>query len=313
MKLVIWDLDETLWEGTIYYGETIKLKNEAEEVLKQISKLDGVKQYVCTHNKMENTMCILKNTNLLKYFDGIKASTGIEKDVMVLEILEETGCSPEETIFIDDTSFNTALVKAVTRCNVDYFTDLFEIFKYLDTDRLKLMNEQRDRFNAEQKWSGTHKDFLMSVKSELEIKNAIPADIKRISDLANRTNELNAARNRYTEKEIETFIKGNYTVLVGRLKDKFGDYGLIAETIVETVNDKMIILDFTVSCRTMGRGVGSQLMEFLIAHAMLNNMKKIQGIINTTTDNFRMPKLYKKFGFKEVKKIRDTIYFEREL
>jgi FkbH-like protein len=306
MKLIIWDLDETLWDGTIYYEDGIKLKPETKEVLKQISKIPNIIQYVCTHNEMSKTLIALEKLDMLKYFKGIKATTGQEKDITVQEILQETGYTPEETLFIDDSPLNRELVRLKVNCHVDYFTDLYEVFKYLDTDRLKIMNQQRNRMAAENAWQGDKKDFLKLINTELVIDIADSSCVKRITDLANRTNEMNATRNRYTEDQIENIINDDkYDMWVGYLSDKFGDYGLIAEVIIQKIDEyTWDINDFSVSCRTIGRGVGSSIMKHILSEAKENNITKILGRIRINTDDWRMTKIYEKYGFIE----KDTRY-----
>jgi len=200
-------------------------------------------------------------------------------------------------------------------CHVDYDTDLYQMMKYFDTERLVLMNQQRNRLNAENNWSGSNKEFLKIIGNEIRISLGEEFEIPRLANLANRTNELNASRNRYSEAEIETFIKDeNYRVFVSYLKDKFGDYGLIGEVIIEIKEDEWFIKDVCVSCRTMGRGVASSMFETVIKEFKKNNVKKLTGVVVPNEDNFRMTRLFEKFGFKAIKEfgeeVNPPIYYE---
>jgi len=311
MKLVVWDLDETIWHGTIYYGDSVTLKPEAREVLKQLDKL-GIKQAICSHNNFASAVKKIAELGLTKYFFVIKAKVGVEKDVMVKQILKEQKFLPEETLFVDDTMFNREIVRESVGCHVDYEEDLYQIMKYFDTDRLILMNQQRNRLNDENNWVGTKEEFLKKIRSEIHIKTASKEEISRLTTLANRTNELNSTRNRYTEVEIEKFIKEkSYIVYVAYLKDKFGDYGLIGEVIIEVQNKNWFIKDICVSCRTLGRGIGGKLIEYVYDMAKKSDIKKLIAHIVPSIDNFRMKPLFENRGFKYIRNDDTTEIYEQ--
>jgi len=313
MKLIIWDLDETIWEGTIFYNETVKLKPEAKEVLKQIDKL-GITQYVCTHNKLPPALAKIKELGLGKYFKGVRAEIRREKADIIKEIIEEEGVSPDETVFIDDSPLNRGHVKEVVGCHVDYEIDLYKVMKYFDTDRLKLMNQQRTRTDAEGNWEGDFKTFLKTTEMVVDIKEAVEGEIPRITDLANRTNEFNATRNRYSEGEIESFIKDNTHILyVVYLRDRFGDYGLIAEAVIEKRETEWFIKDICVSCRTTGRGLGTKLLEHIIVMASVANISKLTGYVALNDDNVTMSKLFEKQGFKLITKEKNISNYELQI
>ena len=227
MKAVIWDLDCTLWNGTIYHGDKVSLKPETKEVLKQLDKL-GIIQCVCTHNDIVPALMQIQQFGLEKYFKIVAGRTDTDKAVMIQKILDELELEPEEVLFVDDIQLNREHVKLAVGCHIDYETDLFKIMKYFDTDRLLSMNQHRDRLNAEKRWKGTMRDFLKTIDMDIHIKTAEIFELERITNLANRTNELNATRTRYTEDAIRAFfINDKYEIYVVYLKDKFGDYGLI--------------------------------------------------------------------------------------
>ncbi len=314
MKAIIWDLDETLWVGTVYHGESVKLKQETKEILKQIDKL-GIDQYVCSHNVKEHVFKQIDEFGLRKYFKIIKAEIGIEKDDMIQQILDETGLLPEEVVFIDDTGINRELVRLKVGCHVDFEEDLYRVMKYFDTDRLKSMNQQRTRTDFETKWTGTRKEFLKLVKNEITIKEAEESELPRITNLANRTNDLNAARSRYTMQEMrDIFESGDYVIWVAYLTDQFGDYGLIGEIIVNVSDAKhWFIKDWCVSCRTMGRGVGTELLRSVKEIANVSAVEKVTGCVIPNDDNYRMGPMYIKAGFKKGKVEDEKHYYIYEV
>jgi FkbH-like protein len=310
MKAIIWDLDDTLWHGTIYHGHKVKLKDETKEVLKQLKKLN-IQQIVCTHNFEENAFKTLEETGIMEYFGNmVFASVKQEKDEMIKNILHIYELKPEEVVFIDDTPLNRALVKEKLGVHVDYMTDLYEVMKYFDTDRLILMNQQRNRTNAESEWKGDKKDFLKKINNKIEIREPKKDELYRMAILANRTNELNASFSRYNEENLEyRFNNDNYVMKIAHLSDDYGDYGLVGEIIIRKESDHLFVEDICVSCRTMGRGVGKALLKQIINEF---TGQTIKGMVIKTEDNYRMPKLFESVGFKKEKEDGNLMWYKYE-
>ena len=102
-------------------------------------------------------------------------------------------------------------------------------------------------------------------------------------------------------------------VLVVELKDKFGEYGLIAESIVVRKEYGWFIRDLTVSCRTMGRGIGSALLIAILDYARQNNVKKVVGMLTETESNWRIRPLYEKRGFEKASVEGNKVFYEFDL
>lgn len=302
MKLIIFDADETLWFGDIFNNTKVELKPETKEVLRQLEKCK-IKLAVCSRNYEPKLIEMLDKFKISQYFDWVYGSLDKSKDVMIGEMLELFKISPLDTLFIDDQPINRDLVKSNVGCHVDYFDDLYEVFKYIDTDRLKIMVQQRGRELDENRFKGTLKDFIKLSNFEVDIRPAEDKDTDRIVDLTMRTNHLNATNERFNKNRIIEFINHpGYAVLVASAKDKYGDYGVIGEVILEGSKEGWIILDLCVSCRVMNRGVG----ELILNHIKTNSLPLLRnfdshipiiGKIKETNNNQQMLRLFEKVGF----------------
>jgi FkbH-like protein len=111
----------------------------------------------------------------------------------------------------------------------------------------------------------------------------------------------------------ESYEKNQDIVMVVELKDKFGDYGLIAETIIEQKDYGWFIRDLTVSCRTMGRGIGSALVVAILHYAKENSIKKVVGKLVETESNWRIKPLYEKRGFRTTSADGKATFYEFDL
>ena len=81
VKLVVWDLDNTLWNGTVYYTDkdSIKLKPGTEAALKELSKRKIINS-ICSKNYYEDVEQMLEKFEIKKYFDGSEINWGLKSD-----------------------------------------------------------------------------------------------------------------------------------------------------------------------------------------------------------------------------------------
>jgi len=312
IKVVVWDADNTLWDGTVFYKdkENIKLKPGTKEALKELEKR-GIKNTICSKNYYEDVDSVLKKFEIEKYFENPQIGWG-HKSAAIKKLAEILKVNFNEMVFIDDDPFQIAEVNSqIPEINAISLEDPIDILDLdgikpenateEDTKRVQLLKEQRNRKQAEIEFKGDYKDFLKQCNMVMTVRSVEENDWNRVCQLLNRTNELNATSNRYTLEQLkESYKKNNDIVLVVELKDKFGDYGIIAESILVREDYGLFIRDLTVSCRTMGRGIGSALLIAILNYAKEIGNKKVVGMLNETESNWRIKPLYEKREFKKV-------------
>jgi len=325
IKLVIWDLDNTLWDGTVFYKdkEAINIKPGTKAALKELDKR-GISSAVCSKNDYKDGEEMLHHFDLMKYFKELKIGWDL-KSKAILELIEKFHVQPEETLFVDDDAFQRAEVQnTIPGINVLELKDPLDVLDVpgirpenateVDSKRVFILKQQRDREEAEKSFSGSYKDFLETCAIRMRARFANEADLPRVVQLLNRTNELNATTNRYSFEEIaKDYKQSKINVLVSELGDRFGEYGLIAECIFEQEGKDILIRDLAVSCRTMGRGIGGAMLLTLLNHAKEAGFETVTGYIHHTESNWRMKPLYEKRGFEEFKKEKDKTFFRFNL
>lgn len=314
IKLVVWDLDNTLWNGTVYYSDknSIKLKPGTKEALKELTKRN-IKNTICSKNYYEDAEKMLEKFEIKKFFDSAEVNWGLKSD-NIRKLIKKYNVKENEVLFVDDDAFQRAeVLSQLPNIKVIELGDPLDIlaldFMKLenetdeDKERVKILKEQRNREEAEKNRKGDYKEFLKNCDIKMTVRPVEEEDWERVVQLFNRTNELNTTGNRYElEKLKKSYDNKEIEVFVSELKDKFGDYGLIAECILDTRNKDWEIMDLTVSCRTMGRGIGSALLIAMMHEAKKRGAKSIRGILREIESNWRMKPLYLKRGFKVIKK-----------
>lgn len=306
-------MDNTLWEGSVYYKdkEKVKLKEGSKEVLKELKKRE-IKNVVCSKNYFEDGEKKLKEFGLLEFFEDLKINWEL-KSKNVLELMEKFNVSKEEVLFVDDDAFQREEVSLIGVKSL-YFEDPLDVLEVdgikelLEEDRVRLLKEQREREKGEKEHKGDYKEFLKKCEMKMVIREVEDSDWERVVQLLNRTNELNATSNRYKLEELkESYEVNNDRVFVVELKDRFGEYGIIGEAIIDTMNEFWSIRDLTVSCRTMGRGIGGALVVGILKKGKEEKVSKVRGYVKETESNWRMKPLFEKRGFRKVGK-KDGIH-----
>jgi len=314
VKLVVWDLDNTLWNGTVYYTDksSIKLKPGTKEALKELTKRN-IKNTICSKNYYEDAEKMLEKFEIKKFFDSAEVNWGLKSD-NIRKLINKYDVKQEEVCFVDDDPFQRAevlsqfpMIKAIELGDpldilaLDFMKPENETEE--DKERVKILKEQRNREEAEANHKGDYKAFLKSCNISMIIRPVEENDWERVVQLFNRTNELNTTGNRYEIDKLKSqYDNKEIEVYVSELTDKFGDYGLIAECIIDTKTKDWEIKDLTVSCRTMGRGIGSALLIAMMYYAVERKAESIRGILREIESNWRMKPLYLKRGFKVIKK-----------
>ena len=103
---------------------------------------------------------------------------------------------------------------------------------------------------------GSLEDYLRSLNIKLEVGMNRASQIKRISQLTNKTNQFNLTTRRYSEAEIiELQARGR--VFDFRVTDRFGDMGIVGIVIVLDGE----IDSFLMSCRALGRKVENLMLK----------------------------------------------------
>jgi len=312
IKLVIWDADNTLWNGTVYYTDktAVKVKPGTQAALKELDKRH-ILSALCSKNNYEDVSPMLKKFGIDKYFKELQIGWGL-KSAAIKKLAKIFNLTFEEMLFIDDDPFQRAeVLSRIPNLNVTELTDPIDVLNIEgvksqhetkeDKKRVQILKEARNRECAGIKHKDDYKNFLRQCNIKMTIRNIEKKDWLRVVQLLNRTNELNATGNRYQLEELKTSYKVNGDkIFVAELTDKFGDYGLIAESIIDTKDPGIwFIRDLTVSCRTMGRGIGNTLVLAILNLAKKNNINTVRGYIIPSESNWRMQPLFEKRGFQK--------------
>ena len=333
-KCLALDLDNTLWGGVIGDDgvENIKIGHETpaaeaytvwqEYVLRL--KERGIILAVCSKNEEDIAKSGFSHPDsVLKVSDfaSFKANW-LPKNENIVAISKEINIGLDSIVFIDDNPAEREIVRKALPEVAAPEVDGADVFSYIraieeagyfetvavsadDLQRNKnyQANKERQELSAN---SASYDDFLKSLNMTAEIAEFKPVYFDRIAQLTNKTNQFNLTTRRYTRTEIESMAyDSRYITLYGRLKDKFGDNGLISVVVGEKREDELHILLWLMSCRVLKRGMEENMLDALAKKAKEKGCSKIIGYYYPTKKNKMVEDMYANFGFNSIGKDGD--------
>lgn len=324
-KCLVLDLDNTLWGGVIGDDgvEHIELGLETAigeaylQFQKYIGELKdrGITLAISSKNERDVVSSGLKHPEMyLKEaeFTSIKANWE-PKYLNIKQIAKEINIGIDSLVFIDDNPVERASVKEqLPQVEVPNIQD--EVIDYIDyidrngyfesvgisQDDLKRKEYYESNRNREEECTKftSYEDFLASLEMISEIEFFKPVYLERIAQLTNKTNQFNLTTKRYTLQEIkEIYNNNNVLKIYGRLKDKFGDNGLISVVIGEIKGNDLHVSLWIMSCRVLKRGMELAMFDKIVEFCRQKNVKRIYGYYYKTSKNKMVEGHYQSLGF----------------
>ena len=313
-KLLILDLDDTLWGGIVgevgwknlrigghdHLGEAFRdfqiqiksLKNQGI-ILALASKNDEVTAIKAINNHPEMILSMEDFvTHRINWEDKAKN---------IIDIVNELNLGLQSVVFLDDSPFERArvqealpevLVPELPKDPTDYNTFLSKLRCF---DKTHVTDEDKSRSNLYKSESKRIKlkqqlkslsDWIKTLNLTIVIENIKNENTPRAVQLFNKTNQMNLSTRRLSEQEFNHWVKVDSNNLwTIRAADKFGDYGIIGILSISTKNNIATLVDFILSCRVVGRYIEETMIEFLKEFCQENNVNKIKGKYKKTDKN----------------------------
>lgn len=322
IKCVVWDLDNTIWDGILAENKEVALKSDIKGIIKELDRR-GILQSVSSRNDFKSAWSQLEVFGLSQYFIYPQINWG-SKSEAVEKIAKDINIGIDTLAFIDDQEFELEEVKythpEVMVIHAEHTNEILDyeemnpVFVTEDSKKRRLLY-QNDivRNSIEKDFTGTKEEFLRTLAMVLKIEEAKEEDLKRVEELTVRTHQLNSTGYVYSYNELRNFIASeDYEVLVVQLDDKYGEYGKIGLALIEKKLNIWEIKLLLMSCRVMARGVGNVLLNYIINKARKEKVQ-IRAQFVPTDRNKIMYVTYKFNGFKEIDKNDTVIYFEADM
>ncbi len=324
-KCIILDCDNTLWGGVIGEDglEGIKLDTTypgscyvafQKEILKLHNR--GIILALCSKNNEADVLEVFRKHPDIVLKENHFATWKInweDKAANIRKIVEELNIGMDHVVFVDDSEYEIGLVKfqipeiqtillpsepsqlRLALLEKGYFDSLS--LTQEDKDRTKMYKEEatRRRMYSEAK---SIEDYLTELQIVAHIGIPGSFHIPRVAQLTQKTNQFNLTTRRYTEGDIETFVKNNDAdVWYLHLKDKISDLGLVGTGIIKYNGSVAEIDSFLLSCRILGRNAEDAFLSYMIQYVKDRGYKTLLGRYIRSSKNQQVADFYKRRGF----------------
>jgi len=308
IKCVVWDLDNTVWDGILSENDELKLKPEIKDIIQTLDSR-GILNSIASKNNFDDAINKLKDFGLYDYFLYPEVNWN-SKSSSIKKISENINIGLDTFLFLDDQPYELDEVKSeldgVTCLNALEYKSILDDprlnpkFITEDSKRRRLLYfENMERERDEEAFEGPPEKFLKSLDMTLYISEAEEKDLKRAEELTVRSNQLNATGITYSYEELNEYRKSStHKLYICELVDKYGSYGKIGLALVD-VKEKWHLKLLLMSCRVMARGLGTVLLSFIMNKAKEHD-DRLYADFRTTSRNKQMYIAYKFANFKEV-------------
>lgn len=255
IKLVVWDLDDTFWTGTLSEDGATPI-DQNMQLVRDLTDC-GIINSICSKNELDETRQHLKDLNIWDEF--VFASINWDaKGPRLKQMVDRMALRPVNVLFLDDNSSNLGeaqhflpqLQVAGPEIIPDLITQVAQLPKK-DTEHKRLKQYKVLEQKAEEAKSyGSNEDFLYSSQIRVVMHNDCMNEIERLHDLLMRSNQLNFTKKRISIDELQGILTNpSYTCGYVSVTDRFGDYGIVGFYAIRAG----VAEHFLFSCRTMGQ------------------------------------------------------------
>jgi len=346
-KVLCTDLDNTLWGGVLGEDGPDGIATgsafpgncylEYQKYLKQLSSRGILLAIVSKNSEADVREAFqIRSADLALNLDNFVATkiSWNEKSDSIRELAEELSLGLDSFVFVDDNPVECEAIRqqlpevAVVAAPVLEPWKLVEVLAEQpffdaavvtddDVNRLSEYKAQAQRAELASS-AGNRDEFLASLGIVCTFQSALQAPLSRAVQLLAKTNQFNLTTRRRSAAEIEEFASaaGGQAVVI-RVRDRFGDAGVVGLALARNQGDSCFIDSLLLSCRVIGRGIETALLAHLGEHALRTGAKVLVGEFIATKKNAPCADFYSDHGFTKRAPTADvqsgSVFYELDL
>lgn len=277
VKCLVWDLDNTLWQGTLLEDGEVRLTDEVRRVIAELDRR-GILQAVSSKNDHDHAWERLERLGVAEYFVLPHIGWGPKSD-SVRAVADRLNFAPGTLAFIDDSPaeraevvFHLPEVRCYEPVQLDGLLELPEFSpaaSTVDSRRRREMYQagfQRDAERAEHK--GADEEFLRSLDLWMSVARATEEELTRVEELTLRTSQMNATGVHYDDPTLRRLMADpGHEVLVITMGDRFGPHGAVGLVLLHRMPGAWSLKLLATSCRVVSFGAGAVILGWLTDQA----------------------------------------------
>lgn len=307
IKCLVWDLDQTLWAGTLMENRDCRLRPGVRDILRELD-CRGILLSIASANEEYVALTHLRKKRIAHLFLHPQICWG-NKVSSIQQIAKSLNLALDAIAFIDNEPYELAQVQHLlpdvrvyhardyeTLLARPEFTPSYYTKESSLRRRMIIQSARRERKKANPLRS--HREFLISCQTNMTVRKARESDLPRILELMERTHQLNATGTFYRPDEIYSFLSlPEFRFYIAELRDRFVNYGRIGVALCRCHSERWEILSFLLSCRVLSRGIGHCFLSWIRHESHKNGALILDCHYRKQERNHRMYLLYKLAGF----------------
>jgi FkbH-like protein len=321
IKCVVWDLDDTLWDGVLLEGDRPRPRPGIEATIRALDER-GVLHAVASRGDHAHAAAHLRELGLLDYF--VRLEVGWDaKSAAVRRTAAELNLGLDTFAFVDNDPSErdeVASVLPMVRCYPH--TDAARLSSRPEfavagvtpeaRERRAMYQAERQR-KQEEESAGAHRaEFLARLGLVLTVRRAQEEDLLRVRELTERTHQLNTTGRTYSLDELRVLCEsGRHEILVASLSDRYGSYGTIGLSVSELAGPDHVLKLLLMSCRVVSRGAGAALLHSVIKRAEAGGRRPCAEFVPTGVNRIMLVNL-RFAGFEAVEDRDGVMVLARE-
>lgn len=298
VKVFAVDADNTLWSGVVAEEGVDGIRIEAPHAALQdaLARQNQSGRLLCLLSKNEEhdvRAVFERRPQMALRWDHLVAHRidWNAKPDNLEAVVSGLGLGMDSVVFLDDNPVECAQMRArcpaVTTVRVptdpaqlDGFVDhlwLLDVPRVTTEDRQRAGMYRDNASRAELKrGAGSLQDFLDGLELVVEMAPPTAAEMPRLAQLTQRTNQFNASLIRCSEAEVGSVADaGDAFHRYVRARDRFGDYGIVGQIRALRVGSALEVDLFMLSCRALGRGIEHRMLAAAGAHAVACGLEEV--------------------------------------
>jgi FkbH-like protein len=327
-KVVVTDLDNTLWGGIVGEDGPDRIATgtdfpgncyrEYQRLLEQVARR-GVLLAIASKNNEPDVREAFERRRrdlalTLESFAAVQI--GWQSKVLMLKtIASELSLGIDSFVFVDDSPMECAEIRtALPEVQVIQLPPdepwriaplvasslgALDQLSITEEDRLRAGEYRAQRQRAQlEAAAGSREAFLGSLGIVCTMLDALEAPLERTAQLIGKTNQFNLTTRRHSAGEIERLAaEPRAQAWALRVRDRFGDAGVVGVALCRSEGRLCVIDSFLLSCRVIGRGVESALLHQIARRAIADGATHLIGEYIPTKKNPPCADFYASHGF----------------
>lgn len=325
-KCLVLDCDDTLWGGVIgedgisgiRLGKTYPGSSYSElqqEILNLYYR--GIIIAICSKNNEADVWEVFRSHPEMILREEHIATAQInwnDKATNLRQIAAVLNIGLDSMVFLDDSEFEVNWIRdvlpevevihlpkerAVEHRMILASCGLFDNLTLSEEDKKRgqMYRDEgvRKRLLSESK---SLEEYLKSLDMRLEVKFVDEQCIPRVAQLTQKTNQFNLTTRRYSEGDIRELANSvSSDVLSIRVKDRFGDSGLVGVCVTRYCGEMGTIDTLLLSCRVLGRGIEDAFLDQILRLLKAHGCSCAVGEFIPSKKNAQVGDFYQNRGF----------------